>query len=538
MDLYGTNLGRAYPLQAADDISTDEVLVDLKVIVRSKMRYSHRTSEVNLWCYGEVSPELRDRLLLPPEAKRFVVFAVLTPTSEVGLLGYGTSDDAFDTVALAAYPLTELQAAVHGTAASLGDSLAASANGWAVLGKPVAFPTVPAVVAVPVEPSRVLAVTEPGPNAATTYLYNEAQTQYSPPLGCVASDEEAVAAGYSLAMPAIVGAFTLRAGNQVSISQDPPSRLLLLRADGSAGDEGATCLPVPLSDIDGPVHDTDTAPRCNEVMQSLNGLSSTDIVMAGYNGVTVRGYPNLNRIVVNAPTRGVAGCEPINLGDDPPDTETNQPLDCDGIDPAFDSTSLPFSQSGLNSGRCRFVSDSQLRWQVDNYACVSPTFCQSPLHFPLAPGEVAFTDCQPPTAGETVIRNSYFVDNVAFNFWERSAGATVVRQANTWVNSGQLPMAQLYDGHWIQQRLLGLQPTQEYALQADVRLLSGRLEFTFSDSVTGRRLWTNVYSSEVTSHHTAAWSVPPLGVPLVDLHIRYYGAGDPVFVGYLAITPQ
>lgn len=538
MDLYGTNLGRAYPLQSLDDVSTDDVLVDLKVIVRSRLQYSHRTSEVSLWSYSQADDDLRERLNLPAEAKRFVVFAVVTPSREVGLLGYSSSDTAFDTVALTAYPLDELKAAVMGTRDTTLTGLPSLANGWAVLGKPAAFPVTPQIVAVPAEPSRVLAVTEPGPNESVTYLYNAAQTQYSPPAGCIDTDPTSVTVGYHLAMPAIAGAFTLRAGNQISISQNPPGRLLLIRADGSPGDSDPVCLPVPLSDVGGPVYDTDTAPRCNEVMQSFNGLSGVDIVMAGYNGATVRGYPSMSRIVINAPVRGVAGCETINLGDDPPDEELNPPIDCGTVDPTYDVTSLPFSRSGLNSGRCRFVADTQLKWQIDNYGCVSPTFCQSPAHFPLTPGEVALTDCQLAGDTATIIRNSYFVDSVAFNFWERSPGTAVVRRANAWINAGQLPMAQLYDGQWIQQRLLGVLPSQAYALQADVRLLSGTFEFTLSDSVTGRQLWSSAYRTDDTTHQTVAWAVPPLGASLVDLHIRYNGAGDPAFIGYLAITAQ
>lgn len=535
-DFLTANVGRAYPCQRHDDLDSYPVLADLKLILRRGLRYSHAKHQAQLLRYGWLS-SAQAEVLGEPEANRFVAIGVQTEAADIILLGYGFTNERFEGITLTAYPAEQVLAWLAG-GTQPPQPCSRLANGWALLGD-AAVPT-PTVQTVrqPIEPTCLVVTREVGPQTAITHLYNQPLTQYSSPLGCLPPDNPEVPAEPVLACEPKQGTVRLLGGNQIVLRQDGQLNELVVAANARRGGAGDQCEPVPLSKLGGEeLLDVDTAPRCHEVVRGINGLGGPSIGLYGFNGVGIRTLPAQHRVIVGAAVRDAASCDNLTLGHEP-EAEPIEDIasQCNQVDPAFDPALLPFAEERYQS-MCRFRATAELTWEQIGGGCGSPYVCHQPDFLPTSSEQTVVTPCVELSSTEAAIINPYFEDLVDFNGWDRSPAAQVQRLPDSYLEAAHLPAAKLSGGDWLRQRRIQLLPG-DYVLQADVLMLSGRLEFTLVNSQNGATLFTHSYIAPDTTYRTVAFDPRSIHVHTVDLFVRYIGGDDPAYISFFALTMQ
>lgn len=130
-------------------------------------------------------------------------------------------------------------------------------------------------------------------------------------------------AGYCL-----TGPIKLREGYNTSIRQDALSNTITIDASLGAG-AGQPCEEVPLFNGETPPSGRTTldgAPKCNEIVRSINGVGKRFFEISGGNGVVITPVPAEHKVIVSVDLQDLAFCpdlrdmgslgEHISFGDD------------------------------------------------------------------------------------------------------------------------------------------------------------------------------------------------------------------------------
>jgi len=406
------NLGRAYPLvDSTNHAWIFPTLADAAITVRPAAGYTHGRHRINIFAVGQLTPS-QASLLGDAGATYFIAMTctavairneVLLFTFDEGLPRY----TEIDARVMLLSQFTGIVFSMSSTAATAA-STAAKWEGYIVLGDYTALPVSPTLLSPTphLEPARVLNTAEEATQNGKTYVYNKVVTQYQPPDGCAGAAEPAEfeTGDYVLAYPPIVGEFRIAGGHSTRVFQNAASRVLTISADGTGGEAGRVCSAVPPGpDLD----DTDTSPRCSEVLRSINGVGGPVIALSALSSVEVGRYPNQHRLIIAPIGTDAGNCPavtpalpvthmPVN-DDDVPCGDDGEPLPAPPGPPNNGAGYLPVTTTTTTTGvpvtnMCRWEVDSD-QWYVANYPCLSPSGCQAPENAPLAADDIAYTPC-------------------------------------------------------------------------------------------------------------------------------------------------
>lgn len=169
-----------------------------------------------------------------------------------------------------------------------------------------------------IEPSRIQSLM--GSYLRACNLANFPRTGSTPAPGCgdTPSDGEREPV---LNATCIAGDVTWEEGYNCIIRQDTFENSIIVAAGLGSG-AGAPCEEVPLSDDEVPPDDStflSGGPACNEVLQSLNGVTGRRITLVAGNGVTISPDPDIpNRLIVDRSLTDFAACV-----EDPSESSSN-----------------------------------------------------------------------------------------------------------------------------------------------------------------------------------------------------------------------
>lgn len=442
-EFYVHNLGRAFPLVNHDDDELFATLVDGRVTLRPEVGYIHGKHKVFLHCLGKLG--VAQAINLGVDAGAFVVFTSSAPQfTGLALLGALGQAERFGEVLLSVRNLGAIESVLANEAPTVPAAPVASslASGWVAVGDVSAFPSGVVYSDLYLEPTSVFATPEVDTGIGSTKIYNQRLTSWTPPAGCEhTANVIDLNDPYQLVCEIVNEPVELKGGKQVRLDQATSYNQITVSANGGTGDGGELCTPIPLAPG---VFDYDTAPQCNEVLRSINGVSGPFIDIGAFTGVSVQAHPQLNRIVIDIGGKDLSTCaseedaaqvecfptvideegNEINCGTD------NEPAPCPGEPDSSTGYEIVITpgpepdEPGPTLG-CRWVADGLTGWTLDSYPCVSPNGCAEPDKLPTYENELLTTSCLPYIdPNGFLIRNGDFTAPVPLSAWD--ARSTVV----------------------------------------------------------------------------------------------------------------
>ena len=179
-----------------------------------------------------------------------------------------------------------------------------------VLVGPARFRAMPWSGSAVVEPSRLIVI--PGASQSVE-VYNKNRTRIPPKPGCVPPVfPEEPAGGYSLICGPLTGDIRISGGYNSRVFQYPASKEIQLFGDPLGGEAGSPCTGQDsYYDQDLPPNGRDTldgAPRCSEVLRSINGISVGSFNFSSGQGVSVFSQPVKSRVTLRLDGAGSALC--------------------------------------------------------------------------------------------------------------------------------------------------------------------------------------------------------------------------------------
>lgn len=557
-EFYVANLGRAFPFVDHEDTSLFPILVDCRVTLRPATSYVHGTHRVYLHAFGTLSAS--QATALGVSAGAFVVFTSDAPgMTGLALLGALADAERFGEVALSVRNKNDLQSVLDdeapvNEAVSINSTLA---SGWAAIGNASAFPADVQYSDLYLEPTSVFATPEVDAGLGTTRVYNQRLTSWSPPAGCEHVNPVInVSDPYQLVCEIIDESVELKGGKQVRLDQLTSYNQLVVSANGGAGDGGALCTPIPLAPG---VFDYDTAPQCNEVLRTINGVSGPFIDIGSFTGVSVQPHPELNRIVIDIGGKDVSTCtseedakqveclptaldsegNTINCGTD--NTESPCPGEPDASTGyAIEVVPGPTPNDPSPVLGCRWSADGLTGWTLSDYPCTSPDGCSEPDRLPSYEDELLVTSCLPYLdPNGFLIRNGDFSAAVGLSAWDATytevaddlpsaVGTNLAKFSPTSTQVAELYQAKIgvVDGL--------------YVLQAETALpANSELTLEVYDRVNKQTVSTHTITVESAS--LTEWSSDPfrLDDTVVDVRIQYRNTDGTVgYAGFFDLVRQ
>jgi hypothetical protein len=504
------NLGRAYPfVDTTQHTWLFPVLADASVIVRPQARYTHGQHRINLYAIGQLTSSQANSLGVTGSVYFLAFSCTAVPLrQEILLFAFAGGLPRYTEINGVVIPIALFNTVVFGMSAP-ADTVIAAVNKWegyVVLGDYMDIPVSPTMLSpVPyLEPARITNTVETIGGIGKTYVYNQRMTQYRQPAGCETFNDEAGSelAEYVLAGPPILGEFRIAAGHSVRVSQNTRNRVLTLLADPTGGELGTACGPVPPApDVD----DTDTSPRCSEVLRSINGASGPILSLSALDSVEIGRYPSQHRVVIAPVGSDSAACpatedaSPVthipNNADDQPCGDDGQPVPPPPGPPnkgaGYVTVTTTTTTSAAASGNmCRWEGDGS-QWYLTEYPCLSPNGCSEPLTSPVDEA-VEFTACQFINDSDGVfILNPMFTAAAPFSAWDR-VGNVELLAADDEIPALSLPVARLApsgSGASLLQRMISIPSNSSFVLYFECRVLQGMAEIAigtennFADAV-------------------------------------------------------
>lgn len=492
------NLGRAYPLVDSTNHSwVFPTLADASITVRPSARYTHGMHRINIFAVGQLSPA--QATLLNADGDKYFIAMTCTAVplrSEVLLFTFGENLPRYTEVDAKVVLLSQFTSVVFGmsNAAVTIATSAAKWEGYIVLGDYSELPVSPTMLSPTpyLEPARITNTVEEAAANGKTFVYNKVLTQYSPPDGCggTAESVDFQTGDYVLVDQPIVGEFRISGGHSTRVQQDIDTRVITISADGGGGEAGRICSPIgPAPGLD----DSDTSPRCDEVLRAINGIGGPIINISALNSVEIGRYPTQHRIIIAPVGVDSANCpavvEPVPVEylptnpDDVPCGDDGQPLPPPPGPPNQGAgylavTSTTTTTAEAVSNMCRWeVADGQ--WEVAAYPCLSPNGCQSPADAPLAAEDVAYTPCEFISDSDGVfILNPMFLADAPFSAWDRIGNVSLLT-ADVDIPALSLPVARLSptgSGASLIQRMIAITSNSTYVLYFECRVVQGTAE--------------------------------------------------------------
>lgn len=492
------NLGRAYPLVDSTNHSwVFPTLADASITVRPAAKYTHGKHRINIFAVGQLSSS-QATLLGDSDAKYFIAMTctALPLRSEVLLFTFAEQLPRYSEVDARVVLLSQFTGIVFGMSAT-GVTVANTAakwEGYIVLGDYDVLPVSPTMLSPTpyLEPARVTNTAEAATQNGKTYVYNKVATQYTEPDGCEAAAVPAdfETGDYVLVAGPIVGEFRIAGGHSTRAFQNAASRVLTVSADGGGGEAGRICQPLPpAADLD----DTDTSPRCEDVLRSINGIGGPIIGLSALNSVEIGRHPTQHRLIIAPIGIDSANCPaaipavpvthlPTNA-DDVPCGDNGEPLPPPPGPPndgagyiTVTSTTTTTSLGDVNMCRWEVID---LQWQITSYPCLSPNGCYEPETAPATNGDILFTGCSfiADEDGDYIL-NPMFLADAPFNAWDRVGNVTLLTSDND-IPALSLPVARLAptgSGASLIQRMIAIQSNSTYVLYFECRVVQGTAE--------------------------------------------------------------
>jgi hypothetical protein len=556
------NLARAYPLVAHALTDIYPLIADLSITVRPAAAFRHGQHRIELFAAGPLTTG-QAGLLYVGTATRFVAFTSMAPGIRSETLLFAYSDEhPYSVIRGVTRPLSSLLTIVFGapTQPIVSDGID-KWEGYLTIGDVATTPSTSQwlVPSLPIEPARITNTVEAVATPGVTYVYNQALTQYAAPNGCQdISDPPLFSSGeYVRSCEPIIGEFRIAGGHSTTISQNTPSRTVTISADGSSGELGGICEPLPLVDTDS---DEDTAIRCDEVLRSINGISGPVINVTPLSSVEIGRYPEQHRLIIapigidaaNCPASVVAeaveyipSVEGIPCGNfgEPVPPPPGPPDDGAGYQ-TVSSTSTTTGSSVPNACRWEAID---FEWHLAYYPCLSPYGCETPEE-PAGPdGDTAYTACeQVPDVYGTYVLNPVFLSAAPFSAWD-TVGPVEIWPYDDWEANAQdipqaaLPVAKVTAatlGASLIQRLINIDSNSTYVLQFECAVVQGTAELAIGTE-------TNFYTATrvtLTPSTHGTWGevvVGPLTYTTGPLRIVITaGPAAILYIGQFALVKQ
>lgn len=549
-EIYAVNLHRAYPLI---DCEPDlfNVITDAKIIVRPTVDYVHGRDTVDLRGVVTISSPVAARLQLP--AGGLLVLACSRVPEQLFVAAFG-EDEVFSDAELLAFDRDRFLSILAGSTLTATPVRSDRIEGWVSRGYFLVVSRMD--LALPLEPTCVLATVEYSTYLGQTFVYNQDVTRYSPPPGCEHMEPTPIfGRGYTLACGPLDEQIKLIGGSQVRTRQQTAiNRILLEATPGSRGEGGTVCPDIVLPD---------GAPRCNEVVRTINGLGGPNVSIVGFSGVAVEPHSDLNRVIVNIGTNAIQVCD-ASVDSTPPQVEYI-PTNTDGqlcgnfnqppLRPGEADNSTGYAitigptpavvetPSQLNSNLCWWQAAAADDWELSRYPCNSPTACAKPDRLPRRVGEVVHTACLtvPIVAGDPIRNGDFSLPDVPFGGWDLSEDTQVITAGA--LPGMAFPMVEMLTED---SSPAGIRQTRiaaaagMYLLQLDVYLLSGALQIDLIDESTGNVSHTfQVAGIPGSTQRSIVLGPIRLDHPLITLLVAYHGSPQSMaYVGFFTLLEQ
>lgn len=557
-EFYSTNLFRSFPL-VTDNEQLFGLFADARVVVRPTIDYVHGRDRVVLTAYGTLSSIHAAILQMP--AGPFVVFEVDNGQQlNLALIAAFGNRSTFEDVSMRLVPASELFAVLTGSrTAVVSPSQSKDLSGWCVLGAKESFSNSFVRTSAPLEPTCVFATPELSAGVNKTFVFNKRTTQYTQPAGCEHIDAT-VFVGDQYQQLCVTDAPNIKlvGGKQLRVNQRRDLSQLELVADGTPGEGGSICGSI---DVAPEQDDTDTAPRCGEVLRTLNSLGGPSVSILGETGVSVQPHPELNRVVVDIGTKNLLLCIGANAEDEQveylPEDDQGQQCGDDNLPPVRpgvpdDSTGYAIiitpeptdraTPTSNQRNRCSWQADNG-DWELVNYPCKSPKSCSRPHRAPTSPNEVLFTWCLhvPFPTGE-YIRNADFSNtDVALAGWDADGEVEVV-SSFAGLPGSQFPMVKMVARDRsrvaLSQTAIALVEGL-YVFQVEAFLQTGTLTFMLIDSSTGQIQTQFQHSTTSSQPQQLVFGPFRIDAPSMTLRVEYAATpGSEALVGFFALVDQ
>ena len=528
------NLARAYPFVDNDQSAFFPVFSDAQVIIRPEAQYRHGRHRVYLHSLGSLTGSQSSVIFGDAGNNRFAALSCDAPGLQNTLLVFPAhSDDRRYTRSsgtLVARPAF-LSLLFGELLTPVEDETGLKRwEGHMLFGKSELLPASPLKLTVPIslEPARIVNSAERSTRLGVTFVYNQVLTQYRPPAGCetFATATEVQTGQYRLACGPIEGPFRLAGGHGVRVAQDTGRRQLFVTADRTPGELGFACDPIP---VDGELDDTDTSPRCNEVLRSINGAEGPVLQISPLAGVDIGSFPDQSRVVIATSANDIGLCpertpaEPVQYL---PTDELDRPCGNDG-EPLPPPPGLPDKQAGYLPNPastplapttaaptlCQWLK-TENGFELQVYPCGSPTSCSEPDPGAGTIGDIISTACvlYSDEFG-LLIQNPFFLADIPLAAWDTEGEVTVIFEDPD-LPSEALPLARLTGdtpNTTLTQRQIQVTANRTYLLQFGYRIRQGTGELAIGPEVafhTAKRV------SLVDDDGLAAWQAVEI---LVDL---------------------
>lgn len=526
------NLGRAYPLvDSTNHAWIFSTLADASITVRPSAKYTHGKHKINVFAVGQLT-STQATLLGDTGATYFIAMTCTAAPlrSEVLLFTFDANLPRYTEIDARVVLLSQFMNIVFGVSAvsATAASTAAKWEGYIVLGDYTELPVSPTMLSPTphLEPARVLNTVEEATQNGRTFVYNKVSTQYQSPNGCAAAaiPPDFATGDYVLAYGPIIGEFRIAGGHSTRVFQNTSARVITISADRSGGEAGRVCTVVPPGpDLD----DTDTSPRCDEVLRSINGIGGPVISVSALSSVEIGRHPSQHRLIISPAGIDSANC-PVVIPAVPvtyiPTNEDDIPCGDDG-EPLPPPPGPPNSGAGYltvsttttttsiaTSNMCRWEVEAS-QWSIASYPCLSPNGCQFPEDAPAGAEDVAYTACTFVNDSDgAYILNPMFLADAPFSAWDRVGNVTLLT-ADIDIPALSLPAARLAptgSGASLIQRMIAITSNSTYVLHFECRVVQGEAELAIGAE---NNFFAATRLSLTTSSH-GSWAEVTVG-PLV-----------------------
>jgi len=166
--------------------------------------------------------------------------------------------------------------------------------------------------AAPVEPALIQSLE--GGYVSSLNLANTERTRATTPEDCRDYCWPFVPEDVYVRTTCLVGDIRLKTGYNSDLGHDPLSNTLTLHARVGAG-EGEPCGDTKLTDDEAPPTGRTTydgAPRCDEIVRSINGVTKQFFTIGGGSGVTVTPVPSEHKVIIDMGLKDLALCPDLS----------------------------------------------------------------------------------------------------------------------------------------------------------------------------------------------------------------------------------
>ena len=536
-DFYNVNANRAYPLvECSEDI--DAVLSDVRFFFRASVAFDHLTDYVTLDAYGESTEAMAAAWETSPGP--YVLFSISNLNKRLLVTFEGDENHLYGDVRV-----VEQLAVKDNTVIVPGVVVDDPAiSGHAVSGYREKFnaPYTPVDAASGnrIEPSRIVASAEGDGGTGKTVIINDWLTPYEHASHC----DHLNTPGFDREQPAIAcavqGEVRLRGGVQTRVRQQTSTGQLIISADGSAGEGGRPCVPIPPTPG---IDDQDTSPKCQEVLRSLGGAEGPHAVITGDRGVSVSTVPAESRVIVNLGTDDLQLCG-FDIEDQEP--AVHSPTNANGelCNPAGEATFVFRRTETPTQQLCIWRADGD-SWQVVEYPCLSPNACSTPDRPPNSADEVLTMPCLPSLVNDDeIVRNgSFLAAPIQHAAWDLTGHANVISNGYG-LSETDFPLMALQPTQaraWasIRQNSLATS-TGLYVLQFEAFVRGGELRVSLVDSDNDDKLLERLIVFD-TAGQLLPQFLPPVYMDRSrhSLVVTHTGTpADVALVGFFRLTKQ